>query len=135
MSAKRKTKKKAPEFDFSIFREGLAKLEREQWAFWASDIMQTETELTIERRERWRELMSKEWEDLTEEERSIDYTFADAVLRYLIDGGMPTLILLTDHLLDTIYPASVFTGKSGDTGPNFIVALREALVEVKRKMP
>jgi len=132
MSAKRKTKKKAPEFDYTIFREGLAKAEREQWAYWASTILEQEEGLSVERRERWKENMAKEWDELTEEEKALDYTFADVILRVLIDGGMPTLIIITEYLLDTIYPASVFTGKSGDLGPKFVVELRETLEEIKK---
>lgn len=134
MSAKRKTKKKKPEFDFSIFREGLAIAEREQWAFWASAILEQEDGLSTERRVRWKENMAKEWDELTAEEKELDYEFADVILRSLIDGGMPTLVVIAEYLMDTIYPESVFTGKSGDLGPKFIVEFRETLAEVKKTL-
>lgn len=37
------------------------------------------------------------------------------------------IILIGRELLDTYYPARVFTGESGDSGPAYVVALREAL--------
>lgn len=37
------------------------------------------------------------------------------------------IILIGRELLDTYYPARVFTGEGGDSGPAYVVALREAL--------
>jgi len=37
------------------------------------------------------------------------------------------IILIGQELLDRYYPAKVFTGESGDSGPAYVMALREAL--------
>lgn len=37
------------------------------------------------------------------------------------------IILIGRELLESYYPADVFTGVSGDAGPAYVVALREAL--------
>lgn len=39
--------------------------------------------------------------------------------------------LLAQRLLDLRYPADVFDGSSGASGPMFVVRLREAIEEVK----
>lgn len=43
------------------------------------------------------------------------------------DEAWDAVILIGTELLDTYYPAKVFTGESGDSGPQYVVALREAL--------
>ena len=130
MSAKKKTKKKAPEFDFDKFRGDLAKLEHEQWTSWAYGLMQEE-KLSAKRRKRWTRLMESNWEDLTDEDTVADYEFADIVLKVLADDAFNNLVLIAEYILDGIYPENLFTGTSGDIGVKFIVALREALREVK----
>jgi len=37
------------------------------------------------------------------------------------------LVLVGKRLLDEVYPADIFTGASGDPGPAYVVALRDAL--------
>jgi hypothetical protein len=36
------------------------------------------------------------------------------------------LVMVGRRLLDEVYPADIFTGVSGDTGPQYVVALRNA---------
>lgn len=40
------------------------------------------------------------------------------------------ILLVGRAILDRYYPASVFDGSSGDSGPDFIVALREAIKRI-----
>ncbi len=53
------------------------------------------------------------------------------------DYGFDELVQIAERLLNLKYPASVFTGVSGDSGAVFVVRLREALaafrVRGKRK--
>lgn len=46
------------------------------------------------------------------------------------DSAWDAVVLIGRELLDTYYPATVFTGASGDTGPEYIVALRNALAKI-----
>lgn len=41
-----------------------------------------------------------------------------------------TLVTIAGLILDREYPADVFTGESGDSGPRVVVRLREALADV-----
>ena len=43
------------------------------------------------------------------------------------DEAWPAVILIGTELLDAYYPAHLFTGESGDSGPLYVVALRNAL--------
>jgi hypothetical protein len=43
------------------------------------------------------------------------------------DRAWDAVVLIGRAFLDHYYPADIFTGASGDTGPRYIVALREAL--------
>ena len=43
------------------------------------------------------------------------------------DRAWDAVILIGTELLDVYYPAKVFTGESGDSGPLYVVALRNAL--------
>ena len=43
------------------------------------------------------------------------------------DEAWNAVILIGIELLDAYYPARLFTGKSGDSGPSYVVALRNAL--------
>ncbi|MCK5548568.1 MAG: hypothetical protein KAI64_06110 [Thermoplasmata archaeon] len=130
MSAKRTTKKK-PEFDFSIFREMLARLEHDQWSSWAYSILTEEEGISEERRERWQRLIDASWENLTDEEKEDDFLWADHVIGVLRDDAFNNLMLIAEHILETIYPESVFNASSGDPGPEFTVALRTTLKNVK----
>ena len=47
------------------------------------------------------------------------------------DEAWDAVVLIGSELLDTYYPADIFTGESGDSGPQYVVALREALNRVK----
>ena len=125
-----KTKEKKPEFDFDKFREGLAKLEHEQWSSWAYNLMEEE-KLSAKRRKRWERLTLSNWEDLTDEDTVADYQFADIVIRLLADDAFNNLVLIAEYILDGIYPENLFTSASEDIGIKFIVALRDVLREVK----
>ena len=48
------------------------------------------------------------------------------------DKAWQAVVLIGQELLDSYYPADVFTGTSGDSGPQYVVALREALSRVKK---
>jgi hypothetical protein len=43
------------------------------------------------------------------------------------DAGWRSLLTVGRMLLDNAYPEHIFNGSSGDSGPQYIVALREAL--------
>ena len=47
------------------------------------------------------------------------------------DKAWDAVVEVGQALLDHYYPASVFDGSSGDSGPDYIVALRNALARVK----
>jgi len=44
--------------------------------------------------------------------------------------GLDEWVVATRRMLDEVYPASVFTGVSGDAGPRAIVVIRKALADV-----
>jgi hypothetical protein len=46
------------------------------------------------------------------------------------DRGWDAVVLVGRSLLDHYYPADIFTGISGDPGPAYVVALRDALQRV-----
>ena len=48
------------------------------------------------------------------------------------DEAWDAIVKVGELLLDNYYPASVFTGISGDPGARYVVALREALGRVRR---
>ncbi len=53
------------------------------------------------------------------------------LIKLLIDDqGWNAVVLIGRELIDRHYPAGIFTGTSGDIGPLYIVALREALDRV-----
>lgn len=53
------------------------------------------------------------------------------LIAHLVDDeGWDAVVLVGRALLDHYYPADIFTGVSGDPGPQYIVALREALVRI-----
>ncbi len=43
------------------------------------------------------------------------------------DKAWDAVVAVGRALLDAYYPADVFTGTSGDSGPQYVVALREAI--------
>jgi hypothetical protein len=43
------------------------------------------------------------------------------------DRAWDAVVLIGRALLDRYYPADIFTGVSGDSGPEYVVALRNAL--------
>jgi len=46
------------------------------------------------------------------------------------DKAWEAVVLIGQELIDTYYPVDIFTGQSGDSGPQYIVALREALKRI-----
>lgn len=46
------------------------------------------------------------------------------------DKAWDAVVTVGKALLDEYYPAKVFDGSSGDSGPLYVVALREALSRV-----
>ena len=47
------------------------------------------------------------------------------------DQAWDAVVLIGKELLDRYYPAHIFTGESGDSGPEYVVALREALGRIE----
>jgi hypothetical protein len=47
------------------------------------------------------------------------------------DKAWDAVVLIGKALLASYYPADVFTGSSGDSGPEYVVALRKALNRIK----
>lgn len=48
------------------------------------------------------------------------------------DQAWDAVVLIGRELLDTYYPADVFDGSSGDPGPVYVAALRNALNRLKK---
>lgn len=46
------------------------------------------------------------------------------------DHAWDAVVLVGRALLDHYYPADIFTGVSGDSGPEYVVALRNALARI-----
>lgn len=46
------------------------------------------------------------------------------------DKGWDAIVTIGLILLDHYYPATVFDGSSGDPGPEYVVALRQALTRI-----
>jgi hypothetical protein len=46
------------------------------------------------------------------------------------DNAWDAVVLVGRALLDGYYPANIFTGVSGDSGPEYVVALRKALTRI-----
>lgn len=46
------------------------------------------------------------------------------------DKSWDAVVLIGTELLDAYYPADIFTGISGDLGPAYVVALRDALAAI-----
>jgi len=49
------------------------------------------------------------------------------------DKAWDAIVLIGEELLAAYYPEDVFTGASGDSGPEYIVALRNALKRVSKR--
>lgn len=49
------------------------------------------------------------------------------------DKAWDAVVMIGEALLDHYYPTDIFTGVSGDSGPAYIVALREALRNARVK--
>jgi len=47
------------------------------------------------------------------------------------DKAWRSVVLVGRALLDACYPADIFDGSSGDSGPEYVVALRRALERIK----
>lgn len=46
------------------------------------------------------------------------------------DRAWKAVVMVGRALLDHYYPADIFTGVSGDPGPEYVVALRNALARI-----
>ena len=54
----------------------------------------------------------------------------------LVEGNAwDAIVKIGQAILDHYYPADVFTGESGDSGPEYVVALRNALAHIKEVHP
>jgi hypothetical protein len=51
------------------------------------------------------------------------------------DQAWDAVVLVGRALLEHYYPAAVFDGSSGDTGPEYVVALRKALERIQPESP
>jgi hypothetical protein len=47
--------------------------------------------------------------------------------------GWSVVLYVGRRVLDEVYPADIFTGASGDSGPRYIAALRDALAAIEKK--
>jgi hypothetical protein len=47
------------------------------------------------------------------------------------DNQWQSIVKVGRIILDEIYPATVFNGSSGDSGPQYVTALREALERLR----
>jgi len=47
------------------------------------------------------------------------------------DKAWQSVVMVGRALLDFYYPANIFDGSSGDSGPEYVVALRRALERIK----
>lgn len=47
------------------------------------------------------------------------------------DRAWAAIVKIGRALLDHYYPSHIFTGESGDSGPQYVVALREALRRIE----
>ena len=65
---------------FDPLTEALARLEHEQWAHWAMTLMDSEPNLSAERRERWNRLVAQDYANLSEAEKDQDRAWAHKVL-------------------------------------------------------
>ena len=50
--------------------------------------------------------------------------------RLAVHEDWDAIVKIGRMLLDSYYPKSVFTGISGDSGPEYVVALRNALARI-----
>lgn len=51
------------------------------------------------------------------------------------DNAWGAIVLIGRTLLDEYYPEAVFAGTSGDSGPAYAAALREALARIEKDLP
>jgi len=49
-----------------------------------------------------------------------------------VDRAWDAVVLIGRELLACCYPPDIFVGGSGDPGPQYVVALREALARIDR---
>ncbi len=60
--------------------------------------------------------------------------FSEEVFELLSEScGFNFLLYVGKKILDKHYPEDIFTGESGDLGPVYIVALREALNQIEKE--
>lgn len=64
---------------FQQFADQLARIEHEQWKSWASELLESEENLSPERKERWTKLIEMDWDDLTEMDKSTDLAWVSQV--------------------------------------------------------
>ena len=48
------------------------------------------------------------------------------------DKAWDAVVLIGRELLDAYYPSDIFTGVSGNSGPKYVVALRDALKHLEK---
>lgn len=88
-------------FHYVSLAKRLAKLEFEQWKFWASQILEFEN-ISEERAERWRKLFLTEWDDLPDETKQMDYKWAFDVLDVLEDDLFVSLIVIAEFIINQL---------------------------------
>jgi hypothetical protein len=72
-------------------------------------------------------LGSIEWEQILDPEDRLEL-----IALLANDKAWDAVVLVGRALLDHYYPKAVFDGSSGDSGPVYVVALREALANVTK---
>jgi len=103
MSAKEQAEKVGKySFHYMALVKRLAKLEFEQWKHWASEILRQKEKISNDRAERWRKLFSTEWDDLPDEIKQMDYTWAFNVLDELEDDPITCLVMIGDFIFNQL---------------------------------
>lgn len=64
-------------------REKISELIHDEWVIWAKTIIQTEPNISQERKERWQRDCFKPYSELSEEMKDLDRMFADKFIKEL----------------------------------------------------
>ncbi len=63
-----------------------------------------------------------------------DCEFNEEMFEMLMEScGWDFTLKLGKKIVDKYYPESIFTGESGDAGPEYIVALRKAIKRIEKE--
>jgi hypothetical protein len=108
--------------DYAAHKRALETAEKDAEIERLQAIADTDTFELVEQRTEIERLEAERDELLTINER-LRVALSDDPRRWSWD----VLVMVGQRLLDEVYPADIFTGVSGDKGPVYVVALRNAL--------